>query len=321
MNLLPDIKLGVHVIWRKTTNLIGTVDSVNGYDPTATDTVGPIWLPFSFTDPGRDGTFGTADDQRLTAYGLRADRPNPVWKMVNIPEAERKYWAMIFTFDKGFSHRWQLKGSVLYSSYQGTAAAGSLGADGQTPLYDSPNVLTNANGPLYFDRPWQVRIMGTYLLPWNISLAAYYQYSSGVAWQRTLARVYFPSNYMGFGVKSPGYATLNAEPAGSERGPAFSNLNHPRRKSIPRRDGGAILPLYGRLQRHRRQREKPLRRFGRTALSTISIPIKPKPPSSSTRTTARSRACSASERSCSAPATTSDLFLRRATRLWYSTAR
>jgi len=223
--LLPDVKLGVHVMWRKTTNLIGTVDSVNGYDASATDTVGPIWLPFSFTDPGRDGTFGTADDQRLTAYGLRADRPNPVWKMVNIPEAERKYWAMIFTFDKGFSHRWQLKGSVLYSSYQGTAAAGSLGADGQTPLYDSPNVLTNANGPLYFDRPWQVRIMGTYLLPWNVSLGAYYQYSSGVAWQRTLARVYFPSNYMGFGVKSPGYATLNAEPAGSERGPAVSNLN------------------------------------------------------------------------------------------------
>jgi hypothetical protein len=223
--LVPGLKLGFHVLWRKTTNIIGLVDSANGYDMSATDDAGLIWLPFSFTEPGTDGRFGTSDDQKMTVYGLRADRPDPVWQLANIPETARTYRAAIFSFEKEFSHRWQLKGSVVYSSFRGTAASGKFGVDGETPVYDSPNVLTHADGPLYYDRPWQVKIMASYLLPWNISLGAYYQYATGSAWQRTLARVYFPANYMGSGVKSPGYATVNAEPAGTERGPALSNLN------------------------------------------------------------------------------------------------
>jgi hypothetical protein len=219
-----DFKLGLQFLWKRNRNLVEDIDIINGYDPNATDDIGPIWLPFKFTDPGWDQTFGTADDQTLTIYGLRSDRPAPEWKGTNPPEAERNYWALIFTFDKRMSDKWQLKGSVLYSSFKGNVDAGYDATGGESGMFNDPNMLINAYGPLYFDRPLQIKIMGTYLLPWDFAISAYFQYHSGSPWVRTLARVYFPKNYMGFGTRSP-YYSVNAEPLGTERGPSYANLD------------------------------------------------------------------------------------------------
>jgi hypothetical protein len=219
--VLKDFKLGFDFMWKVNKNIVEDYDEANGYDPNATDASGLIWLPFTFTDPGWDGTFGTADDKQMTVYGLRKDRPTANMQGMNPPEAKRKYWAAILSFDKRMSNKWQLKGSILYSSYKGNCDPGYSATEGESSMFDNPNTLINSYGPMYYDRPLQIKIMGTYILPMDFILSGYFQYRSGDPWNRTLPRVYFPTTYS---VANPYYA-VNAEPPGTERGPSYTNLD------------------------------------------------------------------------------------------------
>jgi hypothetical protein len=222
--LIKDFKLGAQFVYKVNKNIIEDVDIYNGYNANASDGVGPIWLPLSFTDPGWDGTFGTADDKKMTVYGLRADRPSQVVRGANPPEAKREYWAAILTFDKRMSNRWQLKGSILYSSFKGNEAAGFTETQSNNSMFDDPNTLINSYGRLSFDRPWQIKLMGTYLLPLNFIVSAYFQFLSGTPWDPRTVRVTFPSNYMGYGVAASTY-TVNGDSSGHDRNPSFTNLD------------------------------------------------------------------------------------------------
>jgi hypothetical protein len=234
-----DFKLGLQFIWKKSIHIVEDVDAANGYDPDAQDENGRIWIPFEFVDPGWDGNWGTSDDQTLTAYGLRADRPVPTWMGINPPEAERKYWGLALTFDKRMSNNWQLKGSVLYSSFKGNVDATTIATEGKSAAFNSPNSLVNSYGPLYFDRPLQVKVMGTYVLPFNILISAYLQHSSGIPWGRTI-RVYFPTDLPAV---QQTYVLLNAEAPGSKRRASYTNLDLRLEKGWPLK-GRARLDFY-----------------------------------------------------------------------------
>ncbi len=219
--MVKDFKLGFQFLYRLNKNIVEDIDLNNGYDAEATDSVGQIWLPFTFTDPGWDGLFNTADDQQLTVYGLRADRPVPTWKGTNPPEAKREYWALVLTFDKRMSNKWQLNGSILYSSFKGNAEGTYSPTEGESGMFDNPNTLVNGYGPIWFDRPLQIKIMGTYILPYEIIASAYLRHQSGSPWERTLERVYFPA---GFGAQQT-YVSVNAEPRGTQRNRTYTNLD------------------------------------------------------------------------------------------------
>lgn len=220
--IVQDFKLGLRFIWKRSRNIVEDTDINNGYDAAARDESGPIWLPFQFVDPGYDGEWGTSDDQTLTAYGLRADRPVPTWMGTNPPEAERKYWAAALTFDKRLSHRWQLKGSILYSSFKGNAEATYVPTEGMSPMFNDPNSLINAFGSLFFDRPLQIKVMGSYMLPYGFAASVYLQHYSGIPWARTISRVYFPADFENV---QQTYVSLNAEAPGSERRESYTNLD------------------------------------------------------------------------------------------------
>lgn len=219
--LFSDFKLGLEFIYKINKNIVDDIDINNGYDHTATDDKGLIWLPYTFTDPGYDGQFGTSDDQQMTVYGLRQDRPIPSLMGANPPDAERKYWALAMTFDKRMSKNWQLKGSLLYSSFKGNIDAGYSVIDGQSAMFNNPNTLINSYGPLFFDRPFQARFMGTFILPFEILFSAYFQHYSGNPWTRTLERVYFPPEMN----VHQDYVSINADPAGSRRNSPYTNLD------------------------------------------------------------------------------------------------
>jgi hypothetical protein len=231
--LLPDFKVGLSFVYRVDKNILDTFDANNGYDPDARDEIGPIWLPFTFTDPGFDGQFGTGDDQSLTVYGLRKDRPAPHLVIGNIPEAARKYKAAVLTFDKRLSHGWELKSSLVYSSYQGNIGAGYAATDEKNVAFNNPNTLVNGYGPLFFDRPLQFRLLGTVLLPGDWVISAFFQAYSGIPWNRTIGRVYFPLDFGAEygGVQSP-YAAVNAEAPGSHRYRAYVNLDFHLEKAL-----------------------------------------------------------------------------------------
>jgi hypothetical protein len=111
------------------------------------------------------------------------------------------------------SNRWQLRGSILYSAFKGNANHDYGGAEGETGLFDNPNSLINAYGRIRYDRPLNIKILGSYILPYDIVISAYFNFRSGTPWARTLARVYFPP---GFGAQTS-YVGVAAEPNGTQR--------------------------------------------------------------------------------------------------------
>lgn len=220
--IAKEFRLGGQFVYKVNKNIVEDVDLYNGYDPTLTDATGLVWLPYDATDPGWDGIFGNEDDQTITVYGLRSDRPTPTYHGINPPEAKRKYWAAILTFDKRMSHRWQIKGSVLYGRFKGNCDPGYSATEGESTMFDNPNTLIYSYGSVAFDRPFQLKIMGTYILPYDFILSAYIQARSGSGWGRTFDRVYFPS---GFGAQSTYASSIRAEPDGSLWTPSFTNID------------------------------------------------------------------------------------------------
>ncbi|MEN6560799.1 MAG: TonB-dependent receptor [Acidobacteriota bacterium] len=220
--LAKDFRIGGQFLYKISKNIVDDVDMYNGYDPTLTDENGLVWLPYDATDPGWDGVFGTGDDKTITVYGLRDDRPVPTMYGVNPAGAKRQYWAGILTFDKRMSHRWQFKGSILYGRFKGNCDPGYSATEGESTMFDDPNTLTYAYGSVSFDRPFQLKLMGTYVLPYDIIISAYLQARSGSGWGRTFDRVYFPS---GFGAQSTYASSIRTEPDGSRWTPSYTNLD------------------------------------------------------------------------------------------------
>jgi len=235
-----DFRLGGQFIYKVNKNIVEDVDMYNGYDPTLQDETGLVWLPYDATDPGWDGIFGNEDDQTITVYGLREDRPVPTFHGINPPEAKRKYWAAIFTFDKRMSHRWQLKGSILYGRFRGNTDPGYSATEGESTMFDNPNTLTYAYGSVSYDRPFQLKIMGTYVLPYDITVSAYLQARSGSGWGRSFDRVYFPSD---FGAQSTYASSVRTEPDGSRWTPSYTNIDLRLEKGFDIR-GAAKVSVY-----------------------------------------------------------------------------
>jgi hypothetical protein len=214
--LIANFKLGLSYIMKRNRNIVEDIDINNGYD-----TSNPNWIPYTFTDPGWDGQFGTSDDQEFTVYGLSASAPLKLLKSGNPEGAKRNYDAVAVTLEKRMANKWQLKGSLIYGSYKGNIGAGYDDTDGDTSAFDTPNWLINNYGPLYFDRPLQIKLIGTFILPYDFVVSFYASHMSGKPWNRTLDRVYFPSGLQ----LQQSYVGINAEKPGSRRENSITNLD------------------------------------------------------------------------------------------------
>ena len=95
--------------------------------------------------------------------------------------------------------------------------------------------------PRYYRRdfkPVQLRLSGTYLFPYGLSLSAFFQYYSGAPWARTLT-VYFPAGYMGYGTREPS-VTVCAEPWGTNRAPGVACLDLHLEKRFTLKKGASL---------------------------------------------------------------------------------
>jgi len=220
--LVRDFRLGLQFISKRGSEWIEDSDMINGYDPTATDADGLIWIPYTFTDPGWDQELGTGDDQELTVYGLRNGRPSYESMLaINPPEAKRNYTALLMTFDKRMSNNWMLKGSVLYSAFKGNYSPSRSGAMAETGAFDNPNVMINSYGRCAYDHPWQVKIMGSYILPQDFVISWYFQHRSGSPWARSFNRIYFPDS---LNVQQSS-VSVRAEPLGTRRNASYTTMD------------------------------------------------------------------------------------------------
>ena len=222
--VMKDFRARLEFIYKENKNLTEDIDRFNGYDPNKKDDQGrPVWLPYTFTDPGWDGKWGTSDDKEYTVYGLASYAHIPDYPAANPPEAKRRYIAGVLTFEKRMSNKWQLSGSITVSSFKGNILANYDVTEGASTRFDNPNARISEWGSIDYDRPLQIKILGTYILPYNFVVSAYFQYLSGDPWGRTLARVYYPPALAA--QTQATYATILAEPLGTRRGPAITTLD------------------------------------------------------------------------------------------------
>jgi hypothetical protein len=239
--VMKDFRIGARFIYKVNKNITETIDPVNGYDPTAKDAQGrPIWLPYTTTDPGWDGEFGTGDDQQITVYGLADYSPTQYFIGTTPPETKREYMAGMLTFDKRMSNRWMFTGSILYSAFKGNAQPTYGQTEGHNDFLENPNTLINAYGRIDFDHPLQVKLMGTVMLPYDFAFTAYFQFRSGSPWARTLDRVYFPDDMP---VQESYTGNIWTAPQGEKRNPPRTTLDLRLEKSFSFGDYGK-LSLY-----------------------------------------------------------------------------
>jgi hypothetical protein len=175
----------------------------------------------------------------MTIYALSEDAPIRTYMGANPPEAKRTYTAVVLTFDKRMSSGWQLQGSILYSAFKGNTDPGYSATEGESSMFDNPNVMINSYGRISFDRPLQIKLIGSVMLPMDIVLTGYFQHRSGSAWRRTIDRVYFPSSID----TQDSYVGVAAETDGTRRNPTYTMIDLRLEKSFTFGDFGK-LSLY-----------------------------------------------------------------------------
>jgi hypothetical protein len=202
--LIEDLSLSVRFVNK---HLIRTIEDVGVFTREGTTMFQDFWvtnpgfgvsrqisdggrLEDTFTDPGPDNQFGTADD------GLTYD----LWPCA---KATREYMGLNISLEKRFSHNWQggfnYTLSRVYGNYSGLASsdeAGRLGPSVEQDYdrwfmgYDGHgNVL---NGALPQDRTHYFKAYGSYAFPFGLTVGAVAYGRSGLPLS---TKVLFASKY------------------------------------------------------------------------------------------------------------------------------
>ena len=142
-------------------------------------------------------------DQMIQVYNQT--NPGESFYLTTNPGDRTTYKALFFKFDKRFSNKWLLSGSITLSESK------------QYPVgYGDKNDLINMyDVPGNYDRGYQFKISGTYNFPYGIMLSAYFAHEQGRPFNRTIP-LWLPGQ---------GNVTIAAEPRGSQRYPNQTYLD------------------------------------------------------------------------------------------------
>jgi len=211
--LFKDTSFSVTYIYRSFHNFISPYNTLAAFKKTTVTPAAPFnnqsYTLYSLTS-GNDANWVITNLENLTdLYSSLGLTFNPY----------RKYSGLELLFNKRFSNRWQLMMSYVYSKTWGTINNSGSYTDigwGDFRYGPDPNMWINADGKMSADPTHQVKIQGSYVLPFDIRLNAYFTAISGDTWT---AR--FRSKVYGTG----GRVTFFLEPRGSERYPMQKNLD------------------------------------------------------------------------------------------------
>lgn len=195
--LARNFSAGITLIYKNKRNIfedvndygLGKEQAWKGYSPNS-----PYWEKFTFNDPGEDGLFGTDDDHTSVCYAELATSPGGRhWFYTNLDVGFRKYAALQFIVNKRMSSRWQFLGSLVWSKTWGNIGGRYSETGGASSNYDTPNSLIFPEGRLDYDRPLNIKIQSTVILPQDFILSGYFSHLSGAPWARSIW-VYIPED-------------------------------------------------------------------------------------------------------------------------------
>jgi hypothetical protein len=212
--LFKDTSLSVTYIYRNFHNFISPYNTLSTFKPVSVTPPAPY------------------NNQTYTLYSLTSGSAAN-WVISNLEDLTnvyantlgftfnpyRKYSGLEVLFNKRFSDRWQLMMSYVYSKTWGTINNSGSYTDigwGDFRYGPDPNMWINADGTMSTDATHQVKIQGSYVLPFDIRLNAYFTAISGGTWTAQ-----YRTKVYGTG----GRVTFFLEQRGSERYPMQKNLD------------------------------------------------------------------------------------------------
>jgi hypothetical protein len=211
---------------------LGKDEAWKGYRPNS-----PYWTEYTFADPGDDGDFGTDDDITSSCYARLNTAPDTHYFLTNVEGSYRKYWALQLLVNKRMSNRWQLLGSLTWSKAWGNIGGDYNNSYGASGTFDTPNSFIYDGGRLNYDRPINIKLQSTVILPLDIVLSAYFNHTSGAPWRRTIT-VYIPDDPMYW---DPGEAVgVPTELDGTRRDAPVTTLDLRIEKRFPIGDFGTV---------------------------------------------------------------------------------
>ncbi|MBI3493131.1 MAG: hypothetical protein HY047_15330 [Acidobacteria bacterium] len=160
--VMRNMRVGVMYYYRTNRNQIGT-----------TNTLVPssAYTPFTFNVPnGPGGTIAAPKSASVTVYNLQAafnGLQNSV--LDNQPYLDTKYQGVEFTAAKRFSQRWQMVAGLTFG--KNTGGVNAAGGQSGTADLNDPNLLVFPNGIIGNDSKAAFRLSGSYVLPYDISVA------------------------------------------------------------------------------------------------------------------------------------------------------
>lgn len=204
--LFRDTSFSVTYINRRWNDIIGRYDTLGDYTE---ETAHSSALDQDFTVYER--TSATLETYSYLIANIKKSADFP-WIL---EEPYRKYEGVEVLFNKRFSSRWQLLASYVYGKATGTVN-NSMGGDlGWGGAKSDPNIWIKAKGHLTYDPTHMIKLQGTYVLPFDISLSAYFRGITGEAWTTRVRTSSF----------NQGRITFLAEPRGSNHYPMSKILD------------------------------------------------------------------------------------------------
>ena len=216
--LAKDVAVSVNFVSRTWGNLIS-----DPYYDLATgkywsDADSGYWVPFNTTVPAVSPNFDTAP---VTVYFRKTDAPDQFSRLTNIEGAKARYTAVDFSLNKRMSNNWQFGGSVVISrmagNYPGTSGA-------PTGFFRTPNYRTNRDGRIAVDRPIQLKLWGSAMLPYGLQASYFYTFLNGTPWNRTVS-VIPPADWAAANGTATFGEAVNLEVPGARRNTSTSNLD------------------------------------------------------------------------------------------------
>jgi len=202
-------------------NVLYSPDLESDWYTTELDTEG-WWTPFQTIIPETENYQATP----VTIFIPSTDAPLLFERFKNVPELSRKYRGFEIAFKKRMSHNWQLTGSVTLSQTTGNIGLGYFATSGASAAADTPNSFVNIkkDARLDYDRPFILKLAGTYRFPYDIYLSFFYLYTSGTPWARSVT-IFPPSKEGTDNTVSALPVTVYLEDPGTRRTDPYENLN------------------------------------------------------------------------------------------------
>lgn len=191
-------------VYKNMRNVWGEYDAIRGTAYT---------VPFTFTDPGPDNSLATpGDNAEITTF----DRPVLGQDRVytNVPDADADFHTIEFAVNRRFANRWMLLTSVGHTwTTMLHDVTGYQRLTGNTNFMPSRRIFGD-NG-IETSTTWNYKIVGRYVMPFDIGLSGSWKVQSGQNFGRTLG-VNFPVD---------GARTIRVEPIDARRFPTVSILD------------------------------------------------------------------------------------------------